>query len=43
MNPSPKEEEAIERFSHVLVAKLLLGPISEAMTQAETWASQRCR
>jgi glutamyl-tRNA reductase len=43
MNPSPEEEEAIERFSHVLVAKLLLGPISEAMTQAETWASQRRR
>ena len=41
MNPSPEEEEAIERFSHVLVAKLLLGPISEAMTHAETRASER--
>ena len=36
MNPSPEEEEAIERFSHMLVAKLLLGPISEAMACVET-------
>jgi hypothetical protein len=42
MNPSP-EEEAIERCSHLLVAKLLLGPISEAMACVEIWASQRGR
>ena len=41
MNPSPDEEETIELFSHLLVARLLLGPISEAMTRAETWASER--
>lgn len=38
MNPSTEEEEAIERFSHLLATMLLLGPISEAMTHAETWA-----
>jgi hypothetical protein len=43
MNPSPEAEEVIERMSHLLVAKLLLGPISEAMTHAEIWASQRGR
>jgi glutamyl-tRNA reductase len=43
MNASPEEEEVIERFSHLLVAKLLLGPISEAMTCVEIWASQRNR
>lgn len=41
VNPSPEEAEAIERWSRLLVAKLLLGPISEAMTHAETWASER--
>ena len=41
MNPSPEEEEAIELFSRLLVARLVLGPISEAMTHAETWASER--
>lgn len=41
MNPSPEAEEVIERLSHLLVAKLLLGPISEAMTHAEIRASQR--
>ena len=34
MTPTPEEEEAIERLSHLLVAGLLLGPISEAMTRA---------
>ncbi len=34
MNPTPEEEEAIERLSHLLVAGLPLGPISEAMTRA---------
>lgn len=28
MHPSPEEQEAIERLSHLLVAKLLLGSIS---------------
>ena len=37
MNPSPEEAEAIERLSRLLVDKLLLGPISDAMTHAETW------
>ena len=32
-----KEAEAIERLSRLLVDKLVLGPISEAMTHAETW------
>ena len=41
MNPPPEEAEAIERLSRLLVAKLLLGPISEAMKNAETWASER--
>jgi hypothetical protein len=31
MDLSADEEEAIERFSYSLVAKLLLGPISEVM------------
>jgi glutamyl-tRNA reductase len=31
MNPSHEEQEAIERLSHLLVAKLLLGPISAIM------------
>jgi len=35
MNASPDEEEAIERLSQLLVTKLLLGPISEAMTHTE--------
>jgi len=39
MNPSPEEQEAIERLSHLLVAKLLLGPIS-AIMHNEIWASQ---
>jgi len=39
MNPSPEEQEAIERLSHLLVAKLLLGPIS-AIMHYEIWASQ---
>jgi glutamyl-tRNA reductase len=41
MDLSPEEEEAIERLSHSLVAKLLPGPISEVMVRAEIWASQR--
>ena len=40
---SPEEEEAIERLSHSLVAKLLLGPISEVMMRAEIRASHRGR
>jgi glutamyl-tRNA reductase len=43
MNPAPEEEEAIERFSHLLVARLLLGPISEAMACVEIRASQQGR
>ena len=39
MNLSPEEQEAIERLSHLLVAKLLLGPIS-AIMHNEIWASQ---
>lgn len=35
MNLSPEEEESIERLSCSLVAKLLLGPISEVMVRAE--------
>jgi hypothetical protein len=31
MNLSPEEEEAVERLSYSLVAKILLGPISEAI------------
>jgi hypothetical protein len=31
MDLSADEEEAIERFSYSLVAKLLLGPICEVM------------
>jgi hypothetical protein len=41
MDPSAEEAEAIERWSRLLVARLLLGPISEAMQHAETWASER--
>ena len=43
MDLSPEEEEAIERLSHSLVAKLLLGPISEVMMRAEIRASHRGR
>lgn len=35
LNLSPDEEEAIERLSYSLVARLLLGPISEVMACAE--------
>jgi hypothetical protein len=42
MNPSPEEQEAIEHLSHLLVAKLLLGPIS-AIMHNEIWASQEVR
>ena len=38
---SPEEEEVIERLSHLLVARLLLDPISEAMSHAEIRASDR--
>jgi hypothetical protein len=41
MDLSPEEEEAIERLSHLLVAKLLLGPISEVMMRAEIRGSHR--
>ncbi len=43
MELSPEEEEAIERLSYSLVAKLLLGPISEVMARAEIQASHRGR
>jgi hypothetical protein len=35
MDLSPEEEQAIERLSYSLVAKLLLGPISEVMAHTE--------
>ena len=38
---SPEEEQAIERLSYSLVAKLLLGPISEVMARAEIQGSYR--
>ena len=41
MNPTTEEEEVIERLSHLLVARLLLDPISEAMSHAEIRASDR--
>jgi len=37
---SPQEEEDIERLSYSLVAKLLLGPISEAMAHVKIRVSQ---
>ena len=43
MDLSPEEEEAIERLSYALVAKLLLGPISEVMARAEVRVSHRGR
>jgi glutamyl-tRNA reductase len=43
MDLSPEEEETIERLSQLLVAKLLLGPISEVMMRAEIRASYRGR
>ena len=39
MNPSPEVQEDIERLSRLLVAELLLGPIS-AIMHNEIWASQ---
>ena len=33
MDLSPEEEEAVERLSYSLVAKILLGPISEAIVR----------
>jgi hypothetical protein len=39
MNLSPEEEKAIQRFNCSLVAKLLLGPISEV--RGESWISGR--
>ena len=38
---SPEEEQAIDRLSYSLVAKLLLGPISEVMARAEIQVSYR--
>ena len=38
---SPEEEQAIERLSYSLVAKLLLGPISEVV--ARTGIQSSCR
>jgi len=35
---SPEEEQAIERLSYSLVAKLLLGPISEVVARAKSRA-----
>lgn len=43
MDLSPKEEEAIERLSYSLVARLLLGPISQVMACVEIQASYRGR
>ena len=43
MNLSPEEEEAVERLSYSLVAKLLLGPISEIMARRDPSLSQRAR
>jgi glutamyl-tRNA reductase len=40
---SPEEDEAIERLSHSLTVKILLGPISEVMTRAEIQASHKGR
>jgi hypothetical protein len=37
---SPQEEQDIERLGYSLVAKLLLGPISEVMARVEIRASQ---
>ena len=39
MNLSPEEEQAIERLSYSLVAKLFLGPISEVMARAKDQGS----
>ena len=36
MDLSLEEEEAVEQLSYSLVAKLLLGPISEAMTRRDS-------
>jgi hypothetical protein len=33
MDLSPKEEESVERLSYSIVAKILTGPISEAMAR----------
>jgi glutamyl-tRNA reductase len=38
---SPEEEQAIERLSYSLVAKLLLGPISEVVARAGIQGSCR--
>ena len=35
LNLSPEEEESVERLSYSLVARLLLGPISEAIVRPE--------
>ena len=43
MDLSPEEEEAIERLSYSLVTKLLVGPISEALTRAEIQVSHKER
>ena len=37
MDLSPEEEESVERLSHSLVAKLLLGPISEAIARRDSY------
>ena len=43
MDLSPEEEEAVERLSYSLVAKVLLGPISEAMARRDSYEAYRTR